>query len=369
MRVATFVLVATMLVACASAKTLWHQLDGYSFDHFKAEYNKRYATREEHEFRRSVFENTLRRVNAHNQDNTKTWKEGVNHMSDWTNEEFEKLLGYDKEIGYSLHVPTPVDYVSTVDISNIPDSKDWRDYGVLTAVKDQGECGSCWSFGSATVLESQVAIKKGYLEVLSEQNILDCTPNPQECGGTGGCEGGTAEIAYAQMVKNGGLQTEWTYPYISWHGKDYSCSFDKTRSVVNVTGYVKLPSNQYEPLLDAIANVGPISISVEAITWKNYESGVFNGCNQTNPDIDHNVMLAGYGVEDDGTQYWLVRNSWTPHWGEKGYIRLLRTKDEGTRCGIDLTPLDGSGCKGGPPTVKVCGACGILFDTVYPTIA
>eukprot|EP00055_Hartaetosiga_balthica_P018466 m.134424 g.134424 ORF g.134424 m.134424 type:complete len:370 (-) comp9598_c0_seq1:261-1370(-) len=360
-------LVLAAIVAVASAKTLWHQLDDYSFEHFKVEYNKRYPSQSEHDFRRSVFENTLERVKTNNRDTTRAWKEGVNHMSDWTDDEFKNLLGYDKEIGYSLHKPTPPGFKSDIKVDALPTDKDWRSDGVVTAVKDQGQCGSCWSFGSATVLESQIAIKKGYLEVLSEQNILDCTPNPQECGGTGGCEGGTAEIAYAQMAKDGGLQTEWTYPYISWHGKDFSCSFDKQQSVVNVTGYTKLPSNQYEPLLDAIANVGPISISVEAITWKNYESGIFNGCNQTNPDIDHNVMLAGYGV-DNGSGYWLVRNSWTPHWGEKGYIRLLRTENEGTRCGIDLNPLDGSGCKGGPPTVKVCGACGILFDTVYPTI-
>lgn len=170
------------------------------------------------------------------------------------------------------------------------------------------------------------------------------------------------------MAKNGGLMTEWTYPYLSWSGKDFDkCQFDKAQSVVNVTGYTKLPSNQYEPLMDAIAKKGPIAISVEAITWKNYESGIFNGCNQTNPDLDHAVQLVGYG-EENGQGYWIVRNSWTPYWGEKGFIRLLRTDNEGERCGMDITPQDGSGCKGGPSSVKVCGTCGILFDNVIPTI-
>ena len=89
----------------------------------------------------------------------------------------------------------------------------------------------------------------------------------------------------------------------------------------------------------------------QAIHWQNYESGLFNGCNQTNPDIDHNVVVVGYGEESDGSGYWLVRNSWTPHWGDHGYIKLLRTADEGTRCGEDITPLDGSGCSGGPSKV------------------
>ena len=88
-----------------------------------------------------------------------------------------------------------------------------------------------------------------------------------------------------------------------------------------------------------------------------YEEGIFTGGNSTNPDLDHLVQLVGYG-EDNGQQYWQIRNSWTPLWGDHGYIRLLRT----TNCGIDVTPLDGNGCAGGPPTVKVCGQNGMLFD-------
>ncbi|EGD74032.1 hypothetical protein PTSG_05727 [Salpingoeca rosetta] len=368
MRAVVVVAALVALVATTvSAKTLWHQLDGYSFEHFKAEYGKRYLSSEEHDFRRQVFERTLASVKAHNSDPTKTWKQGINHMSDWTDGEFKRLLGYDKGIGYSLHRPTPPGFKANVDVNGLPDSVDWRTKHVVTAVKDQGQCGSCWSFGSAETLESHVAVQTGTLEVLSEQNILDCTPNPEECGGTGGCQGGTAEIAYEHMAKHGGLQTEWTYPYLSWYGDNYKCHFKEKMSVVNVTGYVKLPSNQYEPLMDAIANKGPISISVEAVAWKNYESGIFDGCNQTNPDIDHAVQLVGYG-DDNSQGYWLVRNSWTPHWGESGYIRIRRTANEGGRCGMDITPQDGSGCKGGPDKVKVCGTCGILFDNVYPTI-
>ena len=94
-----------------------------------------------------------------------------------------------------------------------------------------------------------------------------------------------------------------------------------------------------------------------------YESGIFTGGNKTNPDLDHLVQLVGYGT-DSGTPYWLIRNSWTPTWGHHGYIRLARTTD----CGIDVTPLDGNGCAGGPPTVKVCGQNGMLFDAVYPIV-
>jgi len=372
------VVVAALLVALAavaSARTQWHQLENYSFENYEKEFLKHYESPEEREFRRKLFEEELHRVRAHNRFGRRSWKVGVNHFSDWTEEEFRKTLGYNKAYGYSKHAPATLDASAANAKSGrvYPHSVDWRREGVVTAVKDQGMCGSCWTFASASVLESHWAIRTGQLAVLSEQMILNCVPNPQKCGGSGGCNGGTAELAYATLASNfSGLASEWTFPYTSHSGADFPCQFDPSRKgtpvVANVTGYTKLPSNAYEPLMDAVLT-GPVAISVEAMLWKNYESGVFDGCNQTNPDIDHAVVLVGYGHDfESGNDYWLVRNSWTPSWGENGYIRILRTDYEASRCGIDLNPSDGSGCAGGPPTVNVCGTCGILFDNVLPTL-
>jgi len=362
MRVLTAVALVLCIVVAVECKTLWHQLDGYEFEDFVKEYKKTYDTTLEREYRRDVFNKNLAKIKAHNADTTKTWKEGVNHMSDWTREEFKRLLGWRGDIGHSMVVQSSEK--ETVDLSALPVAVDWRNASVVTPVKDQGQCGSCWSFGSAETLESQIALQTGILETLSEQNILDCTPNPQQCGGTGGCGGGTAELAYAQMAKQGGLQTEWTYPYTSWSGQNFNCKFTRGQSVVNVTGYDALPSNQYAPLIQAVATRGPISITVEAESWQAYESGIFNGCSWV---LDHNVQLVGYGTEN-GKDYYLVRNSWTPQWGEKGYIRIYRSANEDTNCGTDTQPGQGSGCSGGPSTVRVCGTCGILYDTVIPTI-
>eukprot|EP00730_Choanoeca_flexa_P006654 TRINITY_DN12195_c0_g1_i2.p1 TRINITY_DN12195_c0_g1~~TRINITY_DN12195_c0_g1_i2.p1 ORF type:complete len:365 (+),score=93.22 TRINITY_DN12195_c0_g1_i2:13-1107(+) len=359
------ILLLSAAVALVAAKTRWHQLEGYTFENYKVEFNKVYESQDEHDRRQAIFEKKLEGIKKHNSDTSKTWKEGVNHMTDWTMEEFKALQGYDKDYAYSRYSVASAQ--PNVDMAALPDAVDWREKGVVTPVKDQGRCGSCWTFASTEALESQVAIKTGIVEILSEQNILDCTPNPEECGGKGGCQGGTAELAYAALQKNGGMQTEWTYPYTSWGGVNSKCKFQQSRSVVNVTGFTQIPSNQYEPLMEAVANVGPISISVDAGSWFAYEEGVYNGCNQTNPDIDHAVQLVGYG-SDNGSDYWLVRNSWTPHWGEKGYIRIARTSNEQGRCGTDITPADGTGCKGGPSSVQVCGTCGILFDSCYPLI-
>lgn len=118
--------------------------------------------------------------------------------------------------------------------------------------------------------------------------------------------------------------------------------------------------------MNAVAVEGPIAISVDASTWHAYESGIYNGCNQANPDIDHAVVLVGYGV-DGGQKYWTVRNSWSPHWGEKGYIRIARSDNEDELCGTDVDPSDGIACAGDTTPTKVCGTCGIIFDSAYPT--
>jgi len=241
----------------------------------------------------------------------------------------------------------------------------------VSAVKDQGMCGSCWTFGTAETVEAHWALKTGELTDLSEQQILDCTPNPNQCGGTGGCGGGTAELAMAQIIMSGGLTTEWLYPYQSYFGAAFQCQLNSTKNsrppFAKLKGYVKIPPNKYEPLMTTVAEKGPIAVSVDASSWSAYEEGVFNGCNQTNPDIDHSVQLVGYGHDEKlGKDFWLVRNSWSPAWGEDGYIRLNRSPNEG--CGIDLTPSDGTGCKNGPPTATVCGTCGIWYDSCYPLL-
>lgn len=119
------------------------------------------------------------------------------------------------------------------------------------------------------------------------------------------------------------------------------------------------------------------AISVDAGAWSKYETGVFNGCNQTNPDLDHAVQLVGVGSDPELGDYWLVRNSWNPTWGEDGYIRIMRTSNSMisieseyvVECGTDLTPRDGDGCNAGPNSVKVCGTCGILYDANFPVIS
>lgn len=230
-------------------------------------------------------------------------------------------------------------------------------------LKNQGGCGSCWTFSTAETVESHLAIMTGKPPlVLSEQELVDCMPNPDQCGGTGGCEGGTQWLGFDYYAKHG-ITLESDYPYT---GKDGKCQ--EFKPVANISSHVRLPANNYTALMNAVANIGPIAISAAAEPWQMYESGVFS--NSCNADVDHAIQLVGYGTNKGvfGTKdYWLVRNSWGASWGEKGYIRIERFgahKDE--PCSADNKPLDGTGCKGGPPSIQVCGLCGILSDSSYP---
>jgi cathepsin L len=239
----------------------------------------------------------------------------------------------------------------------------------MSVVKDQGHCGSCYANAATAQIESAVAISSGLLFDLSLQQGAFCTSNPLHCGGTGGCAGGTAQVVFDTVAKSKGMLESFAFPYTGYYGNESACAFpDGGVAKVKIDGYVNLPSNEAKPLMNAVATKGPIAISVDASVWHAYHSGVFSGCDQQSPDIDHAVLLAGYGSEPNGQKYWLVRNSWSASWGEGGYIRLSRADEEEVMCGKDTTPQDGSQCDGDESkSVKVCGTCGMLFDSSYVT--
>jgi len=368
------ILTVACLMGAAQARTTWKDLDNYNFEKFLQEFGHKWTKGSPEYLKREIiFIEELARVKAHNKKNL-SWKEGVNHMSHMTLEEKKAFMGFHKG-AHQHHKPKnqrPFDLpVKTMD--DLPEEVDWRQKpNVVSPVKDQGQCGSCWAFASTATIESHVALNSGILFDLSPQNIASCAPNPDSCGGTGGCYGATAEIAFDYIASSGGIVQEFQFPYYSYYGDAHDCTI-QSPPVATVDGYVKLPENNYTALMTAIADIGPISISVDATGWGAYESGVYTHWDQENPVINHAVVLVGYGVDNDGygiegeQKYWTIRNSWSPSWGEEGYIRLARSDDDEDNCGMDTEPETGTACAGQTDPVKVCGTAGVLYDTSYPT--
>lgn len=190
--------------------------------------------------------------------------------------------------------------------------------------------GSCWAFSAVAATEGITKISKGKLISLSEQQILDCDTNPTDQG----CQGGLMENAFDFIVKNGGLTYEDDYPY---KAADGTCNSRKSLSnVAKIKGYQKVPENSEAALLKAVSQQ-PVSVAIDAggSSFQFYSSGVYTGSCGTS--LNHGVAAVGYGAEEDGTKYWLVKNSWGTKWGEEGYIKIERDVDDKEgRCGIAM---------------------------------
>lgn len=200
----------------------------------------------------------------------------------------------------------------------------------------------------------QAELKTGNATQLAYQQLVDCVPNPNHCGGTGGCQGATAELAFEYVQKHG-LSKDGAY------ADGGSCQ--TAHPVASVQGWHRLPVNEAQPLLTAVSE-GPVVISVDGSQWFGYDSGIFDGCPK-DVIVNHAVLAIGFGKEE-GKKFWLIRNSWGHGWGEKGHIRIHRHEVNENYCGVDKDPKEGVGCDGGPAEIPVCGMCGILSDSSHP---
>ena len=206
-----------------------------------------------------------------------------------------------------------------------PTAIDWRSKNVVAPVKNQGSCGSCWAFSAVASTESALAIKTGKLIEMSEQDLVDCS----RAEGNMGCNGGLMDQAFEYMEKQG-IDSEKSYPY---EGRDDRCRFSNSTIVTKVKSYADIPSADEAALLDAVAHQGPVSVAVQAtFMMQFYHKGIFKDpfCKPDAAGLNHGVVAVGYGAEN-GKDYWIVRNSWGASWGEKGYLRMQRGRNQ---CGI-----------------------------------
>jgi cathepsin L len=339
-------------------------LDSWTFETYAAHFRPNLQRNTpEWQLRQRLFEQRLALAKEHNANPTATWKMGINKFSDWTSEERNVFIGY---IPHANRDVRGTSFAGPIGV--VPDHVDWRTKHVLTAIKNQGMCGSCWAHAATEAMESSAAVSSGKDPlVLSVEQVTQCTPNPNHCGGSGKCGGATAELGYEYVANQTGITLDSKYPYTASSGQ---CKFPNPSMppVVKVSGFTQFKENSRDETFNAAANFGPPSVAVavswgDGLDWWAYSSGVHDGCNkQKTLVLNHAVQLVAYDLETDGSYTWVLRNSWGASWGEQGYIRLADTSN----CVIDPDPSQGSGCRGGPPNVTVCGPCGLFYEVSWP---
>lgn len=266
--------------------------------------------------RYEVFRTNIQRIVAHNSNPERTFDMGVNHLADLTSE--EKMEYY--------NVMAPQECSATASPRNtynseIPENFSWLDQDVVSPVKDQKSCGSCWTFSTTGALESHYKIATGEEELFSEQELIDCPD--EERYDTHGCSGGLPSYAF-NFIRDFGLETENSYPYLA---RDSSCTYDETQERITVDGPFNITAGDEEQLKEELFNNGPVSVSFHVRDdFMDYESGVYSseGCPDTEQDVNHAVLAVGFGTTEDGIDYWLVKNSWSEIWGDEGYFKIQR---------------------------------------------
>jgi len=331
-------------------------LSSYTFADYVAEFGKPYTTGNDE--RKSIFEHNLQEIRSHNANPSKTWFMAVNKFTDMSSEDFKAShLGRLPRLDESNFVGE----FSASSIEGLPDSVDWRNKaGVVTGVKDQGDCGACWAFSATETLESHAAISTGLdAPVLSAQQMTSCAPNPEHCGGTNGC-GGNVQGNGFNYSTAAGITIAANYPYKASTGR---CDQSKIKPCIQNDGYVKLKVNDYSSLMTAVATKGPIAISVAATAFARYGGGIldYGDC-----IMNHAVQLVGYGTTANGTDYWLVRNSWGAQWGENGYVRVKRFGEGKEPTCVDTEPQDGEACGKDTTPRTYAGVVAIMSSSSYP---
>mmetsp|Transcript_16843 Transcript_16843/g.67956 ORF Transcript_16843/g.67956 Transcript_16843/m.67956 type:complete len:351 (-) Transcript_16843:522-1574(-) len=298
---------------------------------------------EERESRFLVFVDNLEEVVSRNADLAEAGLDevhGITKFADWTKDEFAAMVG-------GVKAPRAFAGLNATKVAvprftdSAPTSFDWRDSNVITPVKDQGHCGSCWAHSAVEAIESQMALAGMPLTSLSVQQVTSCDTSDSGCGG------GWYDVSWTDYIeKAGGLTTEEAYPYdtATYDGHATKCDATKMADLVdgsNVDGYawasapcegVMCKNQDEDSLKKNLLSYGPVSIACDASQWSSYTGGVMTSASCSNSDmkLDHAIQLVGYN-EDADVPYWIVRNSWADTWGLDGYIYL---KMGDNTCGI-----------------------------------
>lgn len=292
---------------------------------FKLEHGKQYSSQVEERLRKEIFLQNKQMALRHNQlyaQNFTSFRMGVNHLADKLPREITSTMTGISDLT-DTNV-TSITFISADKDVQLPSSVDWRTKGAVTPVKSQGQCASGWAFGTTGALEGQMYRYTSHLMGLSEQNLVDC------CHLCYGCHGGRMDYAFTYIMQNGGIDSEVSYPY---EARNNVCRYHPAMAVARVRGYVNVPPGDEKALMNAVATIGPVAVAIDASlsTFHLYTHGIYYDPHCSTTQLTHGALVVGYG-RDWFTDYWLVKNSWGPTWGDHGYIKMARNHNN--NCGI-----------------------------------
>jgi len=286
------------------------------------------------EVRKTQFLENIERIKAQNalyEAGKSAYYYGVNQFTDLSIEEFRMATASKPRPEREERNVVLLDESATVS------AVDWREKNAVTPVKNQGQCGSCWSFSATGAMEGDLAVESGNLVALSEKMLMDCSSENHSC------EGGLMDYAFKFVISNGGIDSESDYPY---QPEDGTCDLGKrAKHVATFSSFQDVTPNNADQLATAVSKQ-PISVAIQANReeFQLYKGGVLD-TRRCGYQLDHGVLVVGMTDQSnaDFPNAWIVKNSWGDTWGLEGYIYISRETDTDQR-----------------------GICGILEDPSYP---